>query len=99
MEMRTGRARYPARVTPQMSAELKARLLEVAEREHGRGLQALRRQCLQARVEGNHRGRTNWLRSYRLRSYRLLTDFAKRPPSGTRSHGSDWTRCWTGLDR
>ena len=56
MAMRTGRARYPARVTPQMSAELKARLLKVAEREHGGGLQALRRQCLQARVEGNRAG-------------------------------------------
>ena len=39
-----------------MSAELKARLLEAAEREHGGGLQALRRQCLQARVEGNRAG-------------------------------------------
>ena len=56
MAMGTGRARYPARVTPQMSAELKARLLEAAEREHGGGLQALRRQCRQARVEGNRAG-------------------------------------------
>ena len=48
-----GRGRYPARITFQVSAELKERLLEVAGREHGGDLQALGRQCLQARVDGS----------------------------------------------
>ncbi len=49
-------ARYPIRMTFQMSPELKARLLEVAERDHRGDLQALVRQCLQALVDGTGAG-------------------------------------------
>ena len=53
MAMQKRRVRYPMRITFQMSEELHARLLEVADRDHGGDLQALGRQCLQARVDGS----------------------------------------------
>lgn len=52
MTTENSRARYPVRVTIQMSEELNARALEIAERECGGSLQTLVRQCLQARVDG-----------------------------------------------
>ena len=53
MAQEKGRARYPERITFQMAEELKAQLLELAEREYGGDIQALGRQCLQARVDGS----------------------------------------------
>ena len=51
MATQQSRAKYSARLTFQMPAGLKAQLLEVAERDHEGNIQALGRQCLQARVE------------------------------------------------
>ena len=51
MAAQRSRAKYPARMTFQLSSELKAQLLEVAERDHEGDVQALGRQCLEARVE------------------------------------------------
>ena len=51
MATQQSRAKYSARLTFQMPAGLKAQLLEVAERDHEGDVQALGRQCLQARVE------------------------------------------------
>ena len=53
MAQQKSRARYPERITFQMVEELKAQLLELAEREYGGGIQAPGRQCLQARVDGS----------------------------------------------
>ena len=51
MDMQTGRARFPARVTVQMTKDLKNRLQELARRDYGGDLQALLRETLQARVD------------------------------------------------
>ena len=51
MGMQTGQAKVPARISVQMSDELKSRLLELARREYGGDLQALLRETLHARVD------------------------------------------------
>ena len=56
MATQKSRARYPARITFQMSQELKDQLLEVARREYGGDLQTLGRECLHARVNGDGSG-------------------------------------------
>ena len=47
-----GRAKFPARISVQMSGELKTRLSELARREYGGDLQALLRETLRERVDG-----------------------------------------------
>ena len=52
MTTEKSRARYPVRASVQMSKELNARAMEIAERECDGSFPALVRQCLQARVDG-----------------------------------------------
>ena len=52
MTTEKSRARYSVRATVQMSEELNARAMEIAERECDGSFPALVRQCLQARVDG-----------------------------------------------
>ena len=56
METKKGRARVPARATIQMTHELKDKLQVLARREYGGDLQALLRETLQARVDGEDAG-------------------------------------------
>ena len=51
MEKPKSRARFPARMTVQVTQELRYRLQELARREYGGDLQALLRETLQARVD------------------------------------------------
>ena len=46
-----GLARFPSRISVQISDELKSQLLELARREYGGDLQALLRETLHARVD------------------------------------------------
>ena len=84
MATQQSRARYPARITFQMSSELKAQLLEVAERDHEGDVQALGRQCLQARVERRGAG-TDRLAEILDALERLPTEIAGR-------HLEQWER-------
>ena len=56
METKEGRARVPARVTIQMTHELRDKLQVLARREYGGDLQVLLRETLQARVDGEDAG-------------------------------------------
>ena len=51
MDTHKGRAKFPARISVQMSDELRAQLQGLARREYGGDLQALLRETLQARVD------------------------------------------------
>ena len=84
MATQQSRARYPARITFQMSSELKAQLLEVAERDHEGDVQALGRQCLQDRVERRGAG-TDRLAEILDALERLPTEIAGR-------HLEQWER-------
>ena len=56
METKKGRARVPARATIQMTHELKDKLQVLARREYGGDLQALLRETLRTRVDGEDAG-------------------------------------------
>lgn len=51
MTMQKSRARVPARISVQVTQELKGRLQELAQREYGGDLQRLLRETLQARLD------------------------------------------------
>ena len=51
MDIQKGRARFPARVTVQMTQDLKGLLQGIASRDYGGDLQALLRETLQARAQ------------------------------------------------
>ena len=52
MDAPEGRARVPARITIQVSDDLRSKLNQLAKEEHGGNLQALIRETLQERVDG-----------------------------------------------